>query len=185
MLFTLCCETIMSIPTRTFNRYHKTTADSIQKAMGTNISASNPNFFDRDEVMNAANGYLLVMLQCIERYTLSSRLNTNGDHTEKAFFLERLDIIRSLFNMLAPKIRDKLKDDGFYTFRNRMKELHTKTMSMYKYTDEGVQIKKNSLYNLSFEIDELYQDLLVFIDQIGMLTKKMDDPMKSFGDYSD
>jgi UDP-N-acetylglucosamine 2-epimerase (non-hydrolysing) len=130
-------------------------------------------------------------LQKNEFFVVSAHRQENIDSQDRlAKLIMLLNEIGNNFDLpiivsTHPRIKDKLKDEGINKFRERIKYLHTNTMNKYKQTDDGELIQRQGLYNLSFEIDDLYQDLLMFIDNIGMLTKKMDDPMKSFGDYSD
>jgi len=166
-----------------FKREFSQQSKSMKEAQNTSFSASDPNFFERAEVINANNGYLLILLRFMEQWGFASEYNQDGRCSNETYFFARLAVIRNMFTFIAPKM--KKNKDLIPKIRKQILDYNLSVFNIFKSNDDAQMYRMQDAIELSMKIDDLFQDLLTFMEDIGMLTKAADDKFLAFGEYSD
>jgi hypothetical protein len=175
---------MQSIERDGLHKYHN---KEVQKATGSAFKNLNSNILFEDELINAANGYLIILMRFMDEFGLTYNSNKNMDYSTPDYFYNQYQVIRKMFTFLTPKYYQRNKEQ-IPIMREKIQSIYFKIKQIYRpcgFDNDGLDFHPDKAYNLSFEIETIFQDLLCFAQEIGLLTGNPKNPMSSFGDYSD
>ena len=126
-------------------------------------------------------------MRFMDEFGLTYNSNKNMDYSTPDYFYNQYQVIRKMFTFLAPKYYQR-KPEQIPIMRERIQKIYFEIKKVYRqsgFESDEMDFHPDKAYALSFEIENLFQDLLCYAQDIGLLTGNPKNPMSAFGEYSD
>lgn len=132
------------------------------------------------EKFNLNSGYLLMLARIMDQFTIikANSVASTGRSNPDVYYpmWEQLDLME---NILACKQLPAKR----ILYRNRLRELLTRIKGVGISNDQGMFVNDIDYMEIRYEMGVLFEDLLIDIEAIGMLTFKQEDPLKAMAKF--
>jgi hypothetical protein len=166
------------------SRYGTDTSGSSSKSFFSSDILNVPDQISSEEIFTLNTGYLITILKLVDEFCFIKVNGYNNSRESYNYFLLQWEIIDMINTLLAPKLikRDKIRKKDFDDRIDNMIEFIDK---IYQQTDNGLFVNKTQTLRLRRQFTKLFEDQIIAIEDLGMLTLGKENPMKAMGKFYD
>ena len=171
---------IKTLPGRPFTVEEEMDARKIRRQ--DDISAE----FDVEskEMMNLNAGYLVCILKLMDDFTYVKVNGLQGNKDSQEFFIYVWELLDSMRILLAPKIIPR-RPEEYKMIMKAMDMVYEQMGTIFVQTHDGLYVNKWEAMNLRRKIGNIYQQLLIEMEYLGMLTFMRSNPNLAMTKYTD
>jgi hypothetical protein len=172
-------ENTQRVGAGTLNAFEKLHNKSIRISNGIDDESNLPEQLITEK-FNLNSAYLLMLARIMDQFSIfkANSMTSTGRSNPDVYYpmWEQLDLME---NTLACKQSPTKRTE----YRDRLRNLLTRIKNVGITNDQGMFVNDSEYMEIRYELGVLFEDLLINMEERGLLTFKAEDPLKAMSKF--